>query len=423
MKLRYFSVLFSSLVLLLTANAQNIKKTGGLARLTAMGANIYVTDPFFSTINPAWNSEYDNFLMGDLGSSVGTPFSAGGSGQFISANFRINKNWTIGGLLTRNDFNGFSIALLDPGSNNSLGLPFPGVVSTVNNIVGTPVVVPLDNNVELMSTYSFNSTSVGLGVAYASTTSDFNPGDTNSVATEGSAMQLGFNVGVLSELSNNFLIDAGVSLVLPSASFLPSGGTETNASQTFILVNARVFWELSKKFTLVPIAAFATASGTSESGGTSTDLISFTSISAGLGTNYSVGDFLFAGGLLFNTNTSTIPEVSGSTPELDNSATNFPVWNLGAEWNMIDWFVARLGYVAVTGKSTLETSVGVTTVNETITSYFLPPFRGFTLGVGFRLGDFSLDATINEDVIRQGFNNIGGGGATFAYLSTSYALP
>lgn len=419
MKLLNFIFLFALVILSSNSFSQEIQKTGGLARLTGMGANIYVVDPFFTTVNPAWNSEYDNFLMGDLGSSVGSPFSAGGSGQYISANFRIDRNWTIGGLLTRNDFNGFSIALLDPGTNNSLGLPFPGVVSTVNNIVGGAAVVPLDNNLELIGTYSFGNTSLGLGVAYASTTNDFTPD--SGAATEGSASQIGFNLGLLSDISNNFKLDAGVSLVLPSASFQPGGGTETNADQTIILANVRAFWKFTSKFSLVPVASFASVTGNSEDAGSSSDLNSFTSFAFGLGTNYTVDDFLFAGGLLFNHNTLTIPE-DGGTPELDNSATNFPVWNLGIEWNMIDWFVARLGYVAVTGKSTLETP-GTTGIDETVTTYFLPQFRGFTVGVGFRLGDFSLDATVNEDVLRQGFNNIGGGGSTFAYLSTSYAIP
>jgi len=48
---------------------------------------------------------------------------------------------------------------------------------------------------------------------------------------------------------------------------------------------------------------------------------------------------------------------------------------------------------------------------------------GATVGVGFRFGDFSLDTTVNEDVLRQGFNTIGGGGITFAYLTASYVLP
>jgi hypothetical protein len=90
---------------------------------------------------------------------------------------------------------------------------------------------------------------------------------------------------------------------------------------------------------------------------------------------------------------------------------------------MTDWFVARLGYVALTGKHTYQVPSGGNTVTEYVQSYFIPTVTGFRVGVGFRLGDFSLDATVNEDVLRQGFNNIGGGGSTFAYLSTSYALP
>ncbi|HEX9739958.1 MAG TPA: hypothetical protein VGA29_04215 [Ignavibacteriaceae bacterium] len=51
---------------------------------------------------------------------------------------------------------------------------------------------------------------------------------------------------------------------------------------------------------------------------------------------------------------------------------------------------------------------------------------GATVGVGFMLGNFTLDATVNEDVLRQGLNNLGGNGPganTFAYLSLSYAMP
>ena len=93
---------------------------------------------------------------------------------------------------------------------------------------------------------------------------------------------------------------------------------------------------------------------------------------------------------------------------------------------MTDWFVGRLGYVATTAKMTVESSATQTPVttdkNETIQTLFVGP-NGATVGVGFRFGDFSMDATVNEGVLRQGLNNIGGGGPTFAYLSVSYALP
>ncbi len=422
---------FNSLVILALVGftfsgfSQDYKKTGGLARLTSMGSNIYVSDPFFVTINPAWNSEYDNFLMGDLGSNPGAPFSAGGNGQYISANFRLNRQWTIGGLLTRNDFNGFSIALLDPGTNNTLGLTFPGVVQQVNNIVGSGVVVPMDNNVELIGTFSFGNSSVGLGIAYASTSNDFTP-DNGNGGYEGSASQIGMNLGLLANVSSSFLLDVGASIVFPKAKYALDQTPETNADQTIILANGRVFWKQSSKFTIVPVISFATASGSFETAGTSYDLNSFTSISAGLGVNYTVGDFLFAGGLLYSTNSATTPadtSTNPDTPELTSTATSFPIWNIGMEWNMLEWLVARLGYVAVTGSQTIETAGGGNDVDQYVQTYFLPATRGFTVGVGFRFGDFSLDATVNEDVLRQGFNNIGGGGSTFAYLSTSYALP
>jgi len=417
-------VTFCLMVAVTTALAQDVKKTGGLARLTGMGANPYVEDPFFSTINPAWNGVYDNFILADLGSVSGSPFSAGGFGQYISGSFSIGDNWTLGGILARNDFNGMSIALLDPGSNNTLGFPYVGVVSTVNGIAGPGSVIPMDNNVEAIGTYSFGNSIVGLGIAYASTTNDINPPNTGS--TEGSASQLGFNLGIITNITRSFKLDIGASFALPNASYKADTLNETSASQTIILVNGRAFWRLNSNLEFVPLVGFATASGTIDSGGTSTasvDMASLTWFAVGAGLNYQIGDFLLAGGMIFSSASLTFPAISNVSPELSASATTFPIWNIGVEWNMIDWFVGRLGYVAFSGNNTIEFPSTATSKTETISSFFAPSQRGITLGVGFRFGDFSLDATVNEDVLRQGFNTIGGGGPTFAYLTASYALP
>lgn len=421
---RFFAFFVVLMLVLGGTSLTQDKKTGGFARLTGMGGNPYVMDPYYNTINPAWNAVYNNFILADIGSSSGTPFSVGGSGQYISGSFNLNSNWTLGGILTRNDFNGFSIALLDPGSNNALGLPFGGVVSAVNGLAGGGSVIPMDNNVEAITTYTSGNTSIGLGVSYAHTINDFTP--PTGTGTSGSAMQLGFNLGVLSDLTKNFKLDVGASLVLPSASFTPATGNETKASQTIILANVRAFWNLNKNLKLVPIAVFANSSGTLDSGGTSSgsaDLVSFTEIGFGAGLNYQVGDFILAGGAIFNMASATTAAIPNTSPELKQSANIFPLWNIGAEWNMLDWFVARLGYVAFSGSTTLQSPASGTTVTENVRSFFSPTQRGIALGVGFRFGDFSLDATVNEDVLRQGFNAIGGGGSTFAYLTSSYALP
>ena len=424
--MKHLKIFMISCLVLLVAAAypQEVKKTGGLARLAAMGANPYVIDPYFNAVNPAWNAVYNNFVLGDLGSVAGAPFSAGGFGQYLSTSFTVGSRWTVGGILARNDFNGMSIALLDPGTNNNLGLPYPGVVSTVNSIAGLGSVVPLDNNVELMGTYSFQNTIVGLGIAYASTSNDINPPTGGS--TEGSASQIGFNLGVISDLSRSLKLDIGASLALPSASFKADTLNETKASQTILLINARAFWTLKKDLKLVPLLLFSTAGGTVDSGGASTgsvDMPSATWFAFGLGLNYQVGDFLLAGGAIFSTVNATVAAVSGVSPELSYGATTFPIWNIGAEWNMLDWFVARLGYVAYTGNYSTEFPNTATSKTETITTFFAPSQRGATVGVGFRFGGFSLDATVNEDVLRQGFNTIGGGGPTFSYLTASYSLP
>ena len=113
---RYFLVFVLALCVMSTSFAQKtdkMEKTGGYARILGMGNNPYIIDPFYVTVNPAWGAYYDHFLFGDLGSTAGA-FAAGGVGQFASVNFRVNKDFTLGALLTRNDFNGFGIARLDP---------------------------------------------------------------------------------------------------------------------------------------------------------------------------------------------------------------------------------------------------------------------------------------------------------------------
>jgi hypothetical protein len=206
----------------------------------------------------------------------------------------------------------------------------------------------------------------------------------------------------------------------------PDGTLE--GSQTIILVNGRLFIDVSSKFAFVPQVTFATASGTIDNGlvdpSASRDLQSFNVILVGAGTNYTVGDFLLAGGVALASISQTTPGVENFSPELTESWFTFPVWNLGVEWNLTDWFVGRFGYTAANGSHTQEqdSPTGpIGNVDEVINTFYQP--LGATVGVGFRLGNFSLDATVNEDVLRQGLNNIGGGGATFAYLSLAYAIP
>jgi hypothetical protein len=225
----------------------------------------------------------------------------------------------------------------------------------------------------------------------------------------------------MGKLSSKFKFDAAFSVVLPSVAYEPdgAGAFKIEASNTDIFVNARGFWSLSNKVTLVPTVGFLTSSGTAKNGAQSFDLPSWMGFLVGVGLHYQVGDLLIAGGPSFMYESETIASTDTS-PEEINSRTTFPGWNLGAEWYFTDWLVGRLGYVASTFSGTYQSAASQASVNEFKQTGFGE--GDVRLGVGFRFGGFNLDATVNDDALRQGFNLVGGGVASFAYLSASYAF-
>ncbi|MBK7629145.1 MAG: hypothetical protein IPJ23_14430 [Ignavibacteriales bacterium] len=379
---------------------------GGYARLYSMGDNPFIVDPDNIKSNPAYSSMYSNFLWGDIGSNNG--IADEGIGQFAGFNYSLNKEFTLGALLARNDFNSSSIGSLDPG----------GLVNLVNTNATGADIVALNNNFELLSSYRFGNFVLGLGLSYASTTNDFTPA--TGTGDKNSASQLGVNVGFMADLSPSFKFDVDFALALPSATYEPGTGDKVSASNTFMAANVRAFLKLSNKFTLVPIVGFYNGSGKVDVGAQSTDLPSMMSLSAGVGLAYQVENLIISGGPSFAYQSTTTASVANASPELKNSTLTFPAWNLGAEWYFTDWLIGRLGYVASTYSRTNQTFASSTTVDENSRTGF--DNGDVRLGVGFRFGGFNLDATVNDDVLRQGLNLIGGGTRTFAYLSASYGF-
>jgi len=386
-----------------------IERSGGFARVQAMGLNPYIIDPFFITVNPAWATDYYDFVWGDLGRTA-TNFGNDGSGEFAGFNFRVTDDLVLGAMLTRNDFgNQYSIGSLNAANT---------IITQINGIVGGSPVVPLNNNLEVLGSFKLGKLSVGLGVSYAGSTNQNNPATGGS--TEGSASQLGFNVGVVTH-TNLVKLDGSVSITMPSASYTTPNVKETKVSQTIIQAQARLFYKLSSKFSLVPSATFTTSSGTADAAGISSDLPSVMALGVGLGLSYQVGDVLVVGGPMFLYN-STTTKGTNQEPDLTNSNTMFPIWNVGVEWDIAEWMVGRFGYFAVTSKATNQTNAANNKVNETVQTNFLASQA--VVGVGFKIGRLSLDATMNVDVLRQGLANFGNAnaGPTFAYLSLSFAF-
>lgn len=392
----------------LNLNAQQYDKSGGHARILSLGSNPYIIDPEFIKVNPAWAQEYDNFLWVDIGSKSASSADAS-DGQFAGVNVRLNSRWTLGGIVTVKNSNPImSISVIDPFS----------IVNQINNIIGASKVVELNNNFEALASYRFDELTLGLGAAYAYSVNNVNYASSSNEKAD--ASQFGLNAGVLVKLKRNLLLDIGAGLILPAASYEPASGFKTKLSQTILMIDARAFINLSERLAVVPIVRFQSVSGSLELHGTSGDLQSVSNFLVGAGTNYSIHRFLLAGGVYFNYNKITVPQITGASPQLIQSRIDFPVWNLGAEWHATRWLIARIGYSAGTSNYDYEISASPSTKNEAVYTGYVP--GAVTLGIGFRFGRFGLDATIKSDVLRQGLNNIGGGTPTFSYISSSYAF-
>lgn len=400
--------------LLFAQYGKDVDRTGGYARVLSMGSSPYITDPYFISNNPAWSAKFSNFVYGDIGSSNGDDFGAGGDGQFLAANFKVNNNLTLGGYLVRNDYNGMGIARLDPFD----------IVDQINSLGGALPVINLDNNLVFMGVFTAGNHNFGLGLSYASTNSENNLANGNQFSS--TASQIGVQAGYVGLIGRNLSLDASLNMIFPSSTKEAPNVNDTEFSQTVIDLNARMFINFSPKVALVPIFGLLSSSGTAQIGDvggvTTTDLTSYTVLRFGVGFVYTLEEFLFSGGLLFDNVSTSDPEIPGVSPNLESSVFSFPVWNLGAEWYLIEWFVARIGYHVRTSQISTESQASITEKNESIRTSFSPSEGGFTMGLGFRFGGFSLDASVNEDVLRQGLNNIGGGGATFSYISASYAF-
>lgn len=214
---RYFAVLAIVFLFLPTVNAQDVDRSGGYARVQALGENPFVVDPEFMKFNPAWGQFYDNFLWADIGENTGSPFSDESSGQFFGVNFRLDRMWTLGVLLTRNDFNSMSIGLLDPFGITSNHDP------------------RLNNNLELFTSLRLGTnTNLGFGVAYASASTEFTPGGGTAATT--SASQLGISFGLIQNFTSSTMLDLGVNVVMPSYS---TENPDVDVSQNIIAANAR----------------------------------------------------------------------------------------------------------------------------------------------------------------------------------------
>ncbi|MFH0736782.1 MAG: hypothetical protein V1773_18275 [bacterium] len=410
MLLKFKVLLFVLSLIMLNNNyaQETIKRSGGLARIMSMGDNLYIEDPTDMKINPAYGAYYDNFIWGDIGKTTYAGGS-GGTSQFFGANLRLDENLTIGAILSREDQAGsISISSVDP-----LYLSSQGYFGNERP----------NNNTEIFASYKLSNLSLGFGISYLSAGSKIEYNNVVNHHENRDYSQIGFNFGLLTKLSTYNSIDAAILLLLPKSRRELDSLTE-EVSQTVFKADVRAFIRLNEKIKFVPVFNLLLGSGSDDIVRQVTantfknkDLPSYTQLLVGAGINYSTDKFLFAGGPSF---IYILTKDDSDDPEREYSKTAIE-WNIGAEWYCTTWLTARMGYKAYTSSDFAKTKYELGSNNEsTRTNYGNDD--GFTLGIGFKFEGFSLDATVNDDIIRQGLNNIGGGNATLGFVSVSYAF-
>jgi hypothetical protein len=438
--------------------ARELALGGGPLSPTGFGPNIALNpfiydDPTLMLLNPAYQQMYRNYAwMNIAGGAVSNFNSAVDNGygrQFAGANFSFGKEATIGAVLSFDP----SLANFMVGQLNTFVTPLrPGGAQTGLR--------PVDV-FEVTGTYDLGGLTVGAGILYGWAKNDAKnstaPIPPASSSTELSASVFGFRLGVIVDMGGGSAFDASGALRLDKATDNVDGTNAAgaaadlgnySASATEIQIEARLKLKMSNKINFIPYATFGNFSGEPKQDAPQTGVLSFngsTKLSAmllavGAGMEYRITNFYFAGGLSYRTahfkteSTPASPPVIGTTT-VTNSATEFPVLNMGVEWTLLDWLIGRMGYYRTfqsqgtkterpAGNSTTETDTWAGNSNVLIGSYSGADNSLITLGLGLRFGNFSLDGTVSEEAIRRGLGLIGAQDNinTFGYVTASYCF-
>lgn len=384
-------------------------RSGGMARELSIGAggfgmladtgiktlsvNPYSVDPLFMLQNPAYASHYPGYVWFDIG-LTGTSVDAG-IGQSFGGTFAVSDNFICAIILARSDAVGFTLVN-------------PNIFGGLTNISQSFSYTPAQNTWQAISSYQVDKTSIGLGISYATSSATSGSSGTEDTSARSAIFhQLGLSAGGIYRSSGGTMLDLDAMMLLPTLS-APSSATG-EISMTALGINARMFIPLRDEFYLVPIADMYYSSGTSTFIATPKDLPTSQNFDLGIGVNFWQGGLHVMSGVSFGYYTETTPAIANVTPELTNSQTIVPRWNIGAEWPILKWLTARFGYFASSGSQTnivqQTTGSGTDTVTNGQPNLYSPVYGqatgGFTAGATFNLWNMNIDVTVNDQTFRS----------------------
>jgi len=428
-------------------------KNGGIAREVAMGGgpadgNLVLNpfifgDPSYMLINPAYQAQYKDYAWSNIGGGTTAGLTTGDNGygkQNAGVSFGLSKEFSLGAVLS-----------YDPSSINN-----PAYRNALNTFInGTGHRAPNPNGLapvdvfEVVGAFGLGNLDLGFAVLYGWSNNDAK-GTTGVAGQEAqiSAHVFGVRGGLNMDLGGGSRFEASAALRLDKMTDLAttsatSGSSEFGLAATELQVVARLRLKVSNRVAFVPYGSFLSISGDPKedqvpTGVTATTLSmtnTVTVLAVGAGAEYKVSNFLLAGGVSFNSNTTKSEQSAPSpAPTFTHTVTvtGFPVMNLGMEWWFVDWLAGRVGYYRSFQSTDTkdESSAPGSVADETIVFGGISnaPIGGYagdgivTLGVGLRFGNFGLDATVSEEALRRGLGLIGASDNinTFGYMTASF---
>ncbi len=451
-------------------------KWGGVARQIAMGGansgtglvlNPYVwEDPAYLLLNPAYQTMYKDYVWMNIGGGTLTGLTTANNGygqQNAGINFALDKEWSLGAIFSHDPSAANNVRGLIAGTG---GLGFPG--GSFSIMQRAPQTIPAIANVwEVLGSYDGSMIDLGFGFTYGNSNAENNNSSTfatttSTTNTEASARMIGFRAGGILDLGGGNAVDFSLAFRTDKATDkisstpAPTGPTdgEYSASGTEFQVTGRLKWKLSNRVNINPFVAFGTLSGEPKEDAKPTTIATATNrslkasatlLSIGIGPEYKTTDVYVAAGVNFTTTKAKVeysrPAV-GAIPDssitLTSTYTALPVFNIGAEWWFADWLAGRAGYYRAIGSNTTKTEGKTGNLSLSFESKTSAPTSALligglnggnydgivTLGIGFRFGNFSLDATVSEEALRRGFGLVGSNDNlnSFGYMNASFSF-
>lgn len=435
-------------------------KWGGIARQVAMGGsnagaglvlNPFVwDDPAYMLFNPAYQALYKDYLWTNIGGGTLAGLSTADNGygqQNAGLNLALNNTWTVGGVFSYDPSAANRVSGLIAGVPAvPVPLPLPLPFTSIVRRTTTQTIPPIRNVWEALASFDGGAMKIGFGFMYGTSNNETNAssnvgGTAASTSSEASSRMFGFRGGLLMDLGGGNFVDVTAGIRLDKATDKisstppPAGPTdgEYSASGTEIMAAVRLKLKVSNRVNFIPYAAFQNISAEPKEDTKPTVVTtaivrsmkaSAYSLAAGAGAEYKTPDVLLAAGLSFLTSRAKLELAdTGANPSstITGTYTAIPVVNIGGEWWFTDWLGGRAGYYRAIGTQKVKmenTATGASFTAENIlsapTSVILvgglngANFDGIvTLGVGFRFGNFSLDATVSEEALRRGFGLVG----------------